>query len=213
VPNDPLFPTVDRAIAKYPYDQTRALALLQEAGWTRRGEALANESGQQFTLDIRTTAGADNETEMNILGADLSKLGMQTTQTVIAQSRIRDSEYRVTFPGLNTTAQSIDVPGTMLIAHSEQCATAERRFVGSNRGCWKNAEYDRRYLIATTALDPTERGQAVVEALKILTEDVGIIGIGYNSENLAVKKGLVGPGPRWPGQIGNTWNVHEWRWE
>ena len=24
---------------------------------------------------------------------------------------------------------------------------------------------------------------------------------------------LVGPGTRWPGQIGTTWNVHEWHWE
>jgi peptide/nickel transport system substrate-binding protein len=213
IPNDPLYPAVDRAIAKYPYDQARSLALLQEAGWTRRGEALVNDAGQQFTLDVRTTAGADNETEMSIIGADLSKLGMQMSQTVVAQSRIRDSEYRVTFPGLNTTAQSIDVPGTLLVAHGEQCATAERRFVGSNRGCWKNAEYDRLYLLASTSLDAAERGQAVVDALRILTEDVGILGLAYNSENLAVRKGLVGPGPRWPGQVGNTWNIHEWRWE
>jgi peptide/nickel transport system substrate-binding protein len=213
VPNDPMYPAVDRAIAKYPYDQARALTLLQEAGWTRRGDALANENGQPFTLDVRTTAGADNETEMGIIGADLSKLGMQITQSVIAQSRIRDSEYRVTFPGVNTTAQSIRVPTTLLIAHSEQCATAERRFVGSNRGCWKNAEFDRFYLLASTTLDTAERSQAIAGALKVLTEDVGILGMAYNSENLAVKKGLVGPGPRWPGQVGNTWNIHEWRWE
>ncbi len=212
-PNDPLFPAVDRAVTKYPWDPDRALALLREAGWSRRGDQLVNDAGQQFTLDIRTTAGADNETEASLLASDLGKLGMQITQTIAAQSRIRDSEYRVTFPGLNTTAQSIDVPGTMLIALSEQCATAERRFVGSNRGCWKNADFDRFYNLAATTLDPTERGQAVVDALKILTDDVGIIGLTYNSENLAVKKGLVGPGPRWPAQVGSTWNVHEWRWE
>ncbi len=212
-PNDPLFPAVDRAVTKYPFDPDRALALLREAGWSRRGDQLVNDAGQPFTLDVRTTAGADNETEMSLIASDLGKLGMQITQTVAAQSRIRDNEYRVTFPGLNTTAQSIDVPGTLLIAVSEQCATAERRFVGSNRGCWKNAEYDRFYNLAATTLDSNERGQAVINALKILTDDVGILGLTYNSENLAVKKGLVGPGPRWPAQVGNTWNVHEWRWE
>jgi peptide/nickel transport system substrate-binding protein len=211
-PADPIYPTVDQAIMKYAYDPNRAQALLQESGWTRRGDVLTNDAGQPFSLDVRTTAGADNETEANIIAADLSKLGMQMTQTVAAQSRIRDLEYRVTFPGLNTTAMSIDVPGTLLIALSDQCASAEKRYVGSNRGCWKNAEFDRLYQVATTSLDPAERAQAVAGSLKILTEDVGVLGLSYNSENLAVKKGLIGPGPRWPGQIGNTWNVYEWRW-
>ncbi len=212
VPNDPIYPAADRAAAKYPYDQNRALALLQEAGWTRRGEALVNDSAQQFVLDIRTTAGSDNETEMSIMSADLSKLGMQISQTVAAQSRIRDNEYRVTFPGLNTTAQSIANPGILAVVTSDQCASNEKRFVGSNRGCWKNAEFDRLYATATQSLDPTERGQAVVSALKVLTEEVGILGLSYNSENLAIRKGLVGLGPRWSAQTGNTWNIHEWHW-
>ena len=116
-------------------------------------------------------------------------------------------------PGLNNTAQSIDVPGTLAVAITDQCPTVERRYIGSNRGCWRNAEFDRLYLVASTALDPRERDQAGIEAIKILTEEVGVFGLAYNSENIAVRKGLVGPGPRWPAQVGNTWNVHEWRWE
>jgi peptide/nickel transport system substrate-binding protein len=213
IPSDAVYRRVDAAIARYPYDPNRASSLLQEAGWTRRGEVLANAGGQAFTLDVRTTASSDNETEMSIIAADLGKLGMQTTQTVVPQSRIRDNEYRVTFPGLNTTAQSIDVPGTLLVAVSEQCASVERRYIGSNRGCWKNPEFDRLYQAASTSLDPAERENAVVGALRVLTEDVGIIGLSYNTENVAVRRGLVGPGPRWPSQVGNTWNVHQWYWD
>jgi peptide/nickel transport system substrate-binding protein len=212
-PNDPIFGRVDAAIVKHPYDPSRAAALLQEAGWSRAGEALVDARGQPFALDVRTTASSDNETEMGIIAADLSKLGMQITQTVIPQSRIRDNEYRVTFPGINTTAQSIDIPGILAVAISDQCATAARRFAGSNRGCWRNADFDRFYQVASTSLDVGERDTAVVQALRVLTEDVGIIGLSYNTENVATRKGLVGPGPRWSAQVGNTWNVHEWRWE
>jgi ABC-type transport system substrate-binding protein len=150
---------------------------------------------------------------MQIMASDLAKLGMQMTQTVVPQSRIRDNEYRVTFPGLNATAQSIDIPGILAVAISEQCASADRRYIGSNRGCWKNGEYDRLYQVANTSLDPGERDAAEVGALRALTEDVGIIGLSYNTENVASRKGLVGPGPRWPSQVGNTWNVHEWYWQ
>jgi ABC-type transport system substrate-binding protein len=187
---------------------------MQEAGWSRSAAGpFVNAAGQPFTIDIRTTAGTDNETEMSIIAADFSKFGLHVSQTVAPQSRIRDNEYRVTFPGLNTTAQSINIPGTMAVAEGGQCATAERRFAGSNRGCWINAEYDRLFVVASSSLDPVERAGAVVGALKILTEDVGVFGLAYNSENVAVRKGLVGPGARWPAQIGNTWNIQDWHWE
>lgn len=211
-PGDARYAAIDAAIVKHPYDPNRALALLQEAGWTRQGEQVVNAAGQPFALDVRTTQASDNEREMNVMAADLSKLGLQVALTVVPQSRIRDLEYRVTFPGLNNTAQSIDVPGTVLIATSDQCAAAERRFVGGNRGCWKNPEFDRLYILASTSLDSAERDQAYIGAVRILTEDVGVFGLGYNSENLAVRKGLQGPVQRWPAQIGNTWNIHEWRW-
>jgi hypothetical protein len=54
--------------------------------------------------------------------------------------------------------------------------------------------------------------RAVVQAFKVVTEEVGVIGMSYNMEIVPVRKGLVGPAPRWPGQAGNTWNVYEWRW-
>lgn len=52
-----------------------------------------------------------------------------------------------------------------------------------------------------------------MQALKIITEDVGIIPLLHYSDILAFRKGLVGPGQRWPAQGGTTWNVHEWYWE
>jgi peptide/nickel transport system substrate-binding protein len=200
-------------MTRYPYDPTRATALLQEAGWTRTADGLMGQAGQRFTLDIRDTAGRDSELEANIIAAHLSALGMQMTQSIVPQSRISDVEYRVTFPGLNGTATPIDVPASMNIAHGDQCATAERRYVGANRGCWKNADYDRFYITASTSLDPVERDNAVVEALRIVTDEVGIIGVAYNPESIAVRKGLVGPGIHWPAQVGTTWNVHLWKWQ
>jgi len=212
IPDDPVYPKADAAIAKYPFDTARALALFAEAGWTRRGEQLLNAAGEPFALDMRTTDDQDNLTEMHIAAADLSKLGVQITESVVAQSRIRDAEYRIKFPGINNTALSIGVPDTLRTALSSECPFPERRYAGSNRGCWSDQRYDRWYQIASTSFDPAERDDAVVQALKVLTDEVGLIGFGRNAENVPVRKGLVGPGARWPGQIGNTWNVHLWHW-
>jgi len=150
---------------------------------------------------------------MHIMAADLGKIGFEMSENVIPQSRISDTEFRVSFPGLNMTATPIDIPASMNVASSDQCPTAERRFVGTNRGCWKNEEFDRAFLLASTSLDPAERDAAVISGLKLMTEEVGIFGTAFNSEGIAVRKGLVGPGARWPAQVGTTWNVHQWSWQ
>jgi len=211
-PNDPLFPQVDSAIAKHPYDPNRAAALLRDAGWPQQGQGLANSAGELFSLDIWTTAGNANEAEMSSIAANLTQLGMQINGSVIPQSRMRDNEYRVSFPGLNMTAFSIDIPSNMNIAYSDQCTSAEHHFAGQNRGCWSNPDYDRLYQTAITTLNPGERNDAVVNAWKVLTENVGIFGLSYTPESIPVKKGLSGPGPRWPAQLGGTWNVQDWQW-
>lgn len=213
-PTDPLYQQAQQVIARYPHDPNRALGLLQEAGWTKDPSGAVTDSrGTRFKLDIRSTQSTDNQTELSIMAADLRTLGMEITETVVPQSRIRDSEYRIKFPGLNNTALSIEIPDTLRRGVAAECPDPARRYSGGNRGCWTNEEFDRFYLVASTSLDRAERGNAMVQALKILTEDVGIIGLTYNSENIPVPKGLVGPGPRWPGQVGNTWNIHEWRWQ
>jgi peptide/nickel transport system substrate-binding protein len=210
---DPLYPRAERVFAKYPFDPTRAAALLQEAGWTRGGDGLVNPAAQRFNLDMRDTSGRDSELEAGIIAANLSALGMQMSETIIPQSRVADVEYRVTFPGLNGTAVPIDIPASMNIAHGDQCATVERRYVGVNRGCWRNADYDRAYLMASTSLDVAEREAAIIDALRVVTEEVGIFGLAYTPESVAVRKGLIGPGIHYAAQVGTAWNVHTWRWE
>jgi peptide/nickel transport system substrate-binding protein len=213
--NDPSYEQAAGAVPRYPHDLHRALALLQEAGWTRRGEALVNAGGVRFTLDHRVTEGTDNETEQNIMAADLRKLGMEISQTIPGKSRIRDAEYRIKFPGLNGTAFGIEVPETMRFGLADQCPDPNRRYTGGNRGCWRDptGEYDRLYGIAATSLDAKERSDAMIRAHKIINEQVGILPLFHYGDNIAFRKGLVGPGPHWPAQGGDTWNIHEWRWE
>jgi peptide/nickel transport system substrate-binding protein len=211
--SDPLFSRVQQNIATYPFDRNRALALLQEAGWTRRGDALVNPSGQQpFSLEIWTSQVSDNETEMSLVAADFSAIGIQAAQNVIPIARNQDREYRANFPGLTITATSIDIPEAMRDFTFERCPRAENRFAGSNRGCWSHPDFERLFRTATTTLDDRERADAVTQAFKVLTEDVGVIPMSYNMEIVPVRRGLVGPAPRWPAQPGNTWNVYEWRW-
>jgi ABC-type transport system substrate-binding protein len=191
----------------------RANALLEEAGWVRTAAGLVSAAtGEPFGIEARTTTGTDNEIEVGILTAGLRQLGMQVTQNTLSEAAQRDNEYRVTFPGLNSTARSIRVPATMGIWVSGECPDPRQNFRGTNRGCWRNAEYDRLFVVASSSLDPAERARALADGTRIITEEVGVLGMAHNSENLAVRRGLTGPSPRSSEQVGNTWNVHEWQW-
>jgi len=210
-PNDPRYDAIQRVIAKYPFDRSRALALLGEAGWTRSGDALVNSAGQQFTSEIWTSQVSDNETEMSLVAADYTAIGMSIAQNVIPISRNSDREYRAEFPGLNITATSINIPDALIDLTDDRCPRTENRFAGSNRGCWSNSEFERLFRVATTSLEESERNNAIAQALRIVTEEVGTIPMSYNMEIIPVRKGLTGPAPRWPQQPGNTWNVFEWQ--
>lgn len=211
-PSEPLYRRVQPLIATYPYDPGRAQTLLGELGWTKRGEQLVNARGEQFAIDIMTTQIADNLTEQRIMADYYSRLGMEVTQTPVPEARNRDAEYRATFPALTITGQTIDLPSSMRVYSRDECPTAERRFRGNNRGCWLDTDFERLFRTAMTTLDEEERASSIAGALKRLTEDVAVIPMSYNLDNVAVRKGLRGPGPR-PGEGADTWNIHEWQWQ
>jgi len=213
-PADPLYAPATQAVAHNPYDPARSRQLLGNLGWSARADGvLAGPQDQPFTVDLREGQGADTEAEGAIVAADLGKVGVQVNLELIPQSRIRDLEYRASFPGMASGSLPVGLPRALDFGISSQCANAERRYAGVNRGCWTNPDFDRMYDTVTTALDPTVRANALIQALKIATEEVGVIGLAYQTQAFAVRKGLVGPVSRWPSQSGSTWNVHEWRVE
>lgn len=213
-PYDPLYPRAQQVVSKYPYDTRRALELFHEAGLTKRGDALVDASGRQFTADIQTTEMADNVTEMTVMASYLQQIGIAVNQTPISPSaRDVDLEFRAKFPSLTITGHGIDLPNSLFQYYSNTvCTTGERRFTGGNRGCWSDAEFELLVTVATTTLDATERGNAIVNALRALTAGVPVIPMSFNQDNVAVRKGLVGLGNR-PPTTSDSWNIHEWYWQ
>lgn len=215
-PADPIFPRVQQVAPNYRYDPRRALEFFREVGWTVRGDALVDASGSQFVVDILTTQMADNVKEMTVMGDYLRQIGISVTQTPVppsARDATGGNELKAKFGGLQVTGHAIDVPWNLPNYYSIQsCPTEERRFRGSNRGCWHNPQFEQFVTVATTTLDVAERVNASVEALRVLAEDVPIIPMSYNLDNVAVRKGLIGLGPR-VSTASDMWDIHEWRWE
>lgn len=211
-PADRLFPRADAVATKYPFDQSRALALLQDAGWTKRGNSLVDARDQRFALDIRTTRVAGNETVMALMANDLSGLGMEVSQNLLPPATQRDPEFRATFSGLTITAVPVYWPEDLRQFTTNECPTTANRFTGRNDGCWSNNEFDQWAAFAMTTVDQEEGARALIEGLRVLTDGAATIPFAYNVEVIALPKKLIGHLPRPVAQKGHTYDIHEWSW-
>jgi peptide/nickel transport system substrate-binding protein len=211
-PNDAAFAAADRVIAKYPFDRTRALALLGQAGWARGGDGmLRSASGEAYELEVRTTEGRQNTNEAQILADFWRQIGIATTIEIIPIAKQNDQEYRAKFPGISTSSTSIS-PDWMEKWQSDRAASEENRWRGANRGAYARPEIDRLYREYITMVDPVRRQESLVQMVKFASEDVTYLPLFYNVDAHAIRSGLKGLVPRWPGQSGMAFNAHEWYW-
>jgi peptide/nickel transport system substrate-binding protein len=212
-PNDAAFPAADRAISRYPYDPNRAIQLLNEAGWTRGADgSLRDAAAARFDLETRTTEEIQNVKEAQILIDYWKRIGVDASMEVIPRARQNDQEYRARFPGISLSATSIS-PDWLDKWQSERIASEANRWRGGNRGAYSRPEFDRLYREYITTIDPSRRQDVLVQTIKFAADDVTYVPLYYQIDVHAIRTGLVGPRPRWPGQSGMAFNIHEWRWQ
>ncbi len=211
-PNDAAYPAADRVITKYPYDPNRALALLSEAGWSRGETGLRNAAGEPYELEVRTTEGKQNTNEAQILADFWRQLGIATTIEIIPIAKQNDQEYRAKFPGITTSATSIS-PDWMDKWQSDRIASEANRWRGANRGGYSRPELDNLYREYITTIDPGRRQDVLLRLVKFASNDVTYLALFYQIDAHAIRNGLKGLVPRWPGQSGMAFNAHEWYWE
>jgi peptide/nickel transport system substrate-binding protein len=207
-PTDVLFPDVDRAVMKYPYDLNRARALLADAGYRAPSpDGLAvNAAGQ--TLDIELWTTSDQEKLGTITANNWSGSGAKTSVFVIPSARARDNELRTSFPAAANNGRTIGPDNW--VWNSDNLPTPENKWTGSNRGSFVDTEIDRLQNIRTSSLDPKERDQATIAELKRMTELVGAQPLIYSIEVIVARSNVRGPEGNYGPQEGITWNVQDW---
>lgn len=92
---------------------------------------------------------------------------------------------------------------------SSEISSPQTRWIGSNRGGWANADYDRLMDALNTTLAREERIQQIVEVARILNEEVAIIPLCYAPSVLAYPAELRGVQARGVA-VDVEWNIYEW---
>jgi peptide/nickel transport system substrate-binding protein len=210
IPNDALFPDVERSIVTYAYDPGRAAALLNDAGWKRADSSapFVNTAGQTLDIELWSTTDSSSVQESAVLVSNWKANGFNSSVFLIPAARQRDFELRVSFPSVNITTRSATLDNFVFL--STHLPTPETRYQGANRGSFHEPEIDRLHNLALTSLDPAGRRQAVIDLHRLMSERLGIGPLYFGGEVLIARSRLKGPVGEVAEKSGMSWNIFEW---
>ncbi len=199
-----------QAVTKYPYDPQQTARILQEAGFARSRDGLFALGGGVFRPELRASASDQNAREQAIIADTWRRAGIDVQSRLLSEVEQNDRELRSTYPAF-ATADTVGLEERTVYVklYGPNAASPANRWSGSNRGGWENPQYDQLYDQLTTNLDRAARTQAIVQAAKLVSEEVPLYPLYYNYDVRAHVAGLRGPQAYAPGGEA-TWAVEKW---
>lgn len=207
------FADAERAVAKYPYDLRRADQLMNDAGFTRGADGFyvstssAPPAEGRFSMEVRASAGTQNEQDLAIMVDGWQRAGVAATPNPFPVARLRDGQYRTSFPALQLNMAGADEGIFRSQLGTGSIPRPENRWTGSNRGGWVSPDFDQLLDSFESTLDRGERDQHVIAMAKLISEQLPVFTLYYDFNVKAFVAALEGPR-----MGGGSWNVHQWRW-
>jgi peptide/nickel transport system substrate-binding protein len=209
--DDPAFPAVDRAIQKYDYDPRRAVALLQEAGWTRGADGNLREgSGELLTMPITAQFTDIEQKQATAVADNWRALGVSPEMKVMTLAQQRDREFRSKIQGVGYQNRTMRYDN--MVWTSDQVTSAENRWRGSNYIGYVNPVLDELWPRVLRTPDVKEREGILVEALRVMTTDAVVNVTHVEPAPMAYRSELTGPRKPWSEVGAFVWNIWEWHW-
>ncbi len=204
LPVDPIFPDVDRAITKYPYDPRRASSLLAEAGWQAQlGSGVTDPDGK--TLDIEMNGGSTGPQIATIIADNWKAVGVNSSVATTPAANARDPVFRATFPGTHIGETNATPFGFRFIS---AMIPNPPLTLGWNVGSFSDPEVDRLHNLAVTSFDERVRRDAYVGLNQRMSAQAAYSPIYYPAEIVLARSRLTGPVGEYG--WGLSWNIFEW---
>ncbi len=205
------FADVDRAVAKYPFDTRRSEALMQDAGFQKATDGFFAGAGGKPVFEYRVITSAQNDAERSVLADGWRKAGFAFEEANFSPAETSQGEVASTFRTLWTTSGN-QGENFMNGLTSALVPTVENGWRGGNRGGWANTEYDRLVNTFNNTLGRPERDQIIVQAAKIVTEQLPVLPLFFNPAAWAWPASVQGVRINAP-TTEPTWNIHEWEFK
>ena len=206
LPGTAIGDAVGSAVVRYPYEPSRAAALLSEAGWQPGAEGMLIKDGRRFEVEFRAPPGSATAVVFPILEQQYRVVGITLTLQHYVPANIQE---QVTYPGL----LSIGLPTNNLTFaqrwHSRSIAGPQTRYAGANVMGYAEPTTDAAIDRLLMAVRREDQLRYWGEAWRRITEDVAILPMYYNVDSYAARKGLMGLQPRNP-LGGAAYQIHLW---
>jgi peptide/nickel transport system substrate-binding protein len=205
------YPELDRMLTKYPLDLRRADQLLSGMGLIRDGEGFYMQSGRRTSTTIQVASGAGGfPREALILADSWKRAGIEAPVWTLSAAEQLNQELGSTYPALRITRAAIDAYPFNGIS-SANISRPATRWLGANRGGYSDPEIDRLTQAYDTSLDRHERNRAVVQAMKLLSDQAVYFPL-YHAYDVVAHAGALS-GPRAARQRNALWKVEAWHWK
>ena len=99
----------------------------------------------------------------------------------------------------------------MRVYASAECASADNRWTGLNRGCYQNPGLDQVVQPLLTAVNPADQQRLWADLTRIYSDQLPSLPLYYVPWATLFREGVTGPkGASWRAGSSSTWNVTEW---
>ena len=195
----------NESLSPYPYDPSKALALLKEAGYERNTAGILVKDGRPFEFEILTNQNKQREMTAVLVQRRLKEIGIDVKIRVLEWASfinrfIKTGDFKAVVLGWSL---SLD-PDQFNIWHSSQQGPGQFNFVG-----YENPRVDELLELGRRELDNDKREEIYHEFSKLLLEDSPIVylyaGYGLSAINKRVQ-GIKKPAP----PAGIYQNSYEW---
>lgn len=201
-------------VPTYPYDPERAMALLEEAGWTPgpAGERV-NGAGEKLSVSLMTTAGnRTRELVQQVLADYWKRVGVETViRNEPARVFFGETVSKRRFPGLAMFAwlsAPEHLPRTTL--HSESIPSEANNWGGQNYTGYANPEMDRLIDAIEIELDRDKRADLWAEFQRLYATDLPVLPLYFRADAYILPAWLQGVRPTGHKYTTTNW-IEDWR--
>ncbi|MBM2810346.1 MAG: hypothetical protein HW416_1105 [Chloroflexi bacterium] len=188
-PSDPDYRVAEAQVARFDYDQRRAIQLVEDVGYIKGPDGFYRDaSNQRLTIESRTTGDDDLREKLLYAVHDYwQRLGIGTESVIIPRQRSQDREYRATRPGFELVRQPYDLTRFQ----SGEVPTAENNYRGDNRARYANPEFDALLDRFFVTIPLQERSALLNQLIHHMTDQVVAMGIIFGTTPYLVSNRIV----------------------
>jgi ABC-type transport system substrate-binding protein len=191
VPGTRFGDAIRRRAVSYDYNPTRAMSLLEAAGWRRGNDGVLEKGGQRFPVELFADRGTEQDGVFSVLRENYRQLGIEVTFAEVG----RDPMQRATYPGLRHRGAFTNEPRTALGYYSSAIAGPENRWAASNYSGINSPDVDRALEAMERSVRTEERAAHLAAVWGTLTDEALTWGLYIRPVPYLVKKGIKGPIP------------------